>query len=105
MDMSKFKSREDWIRHGTYGNSLGSFYGRRNRARRWDRQQGHQEVKRLAQELGIDVQNGYEIQRRFGQIVSINGVPIPPEKRKALSNVSVDGLFDDDDDDTDDWDL
>lgn len=98
-DMSKFKSREDWIRHGTYGNSLGSFYGRRNRARRWDRQQMDQEIKGLAQDLGIDISNGYTMQRRFGQIVSINGVPVPPAKRKAISSYSFD------DDDTDDWDL
>jgi len=76
-DMSKFKSREDWIKHGRLGHTLGSVHGEQMRAEEWDDHAEDNEVRTLAKELGIDISNGYEVQRRNGQIVSINGVPIP----------------------------
>ena len=92
-DMSKFKSREDWIKYGMAGNSLGSVHGSQHRAEEWDEHAEDNEISTLAKEHGIDISNGYEVQRRNGRIVYINGVPIPAKPGKPRITFPA-GTFD-----------
>ena len=82
---SKYKNREDYIQNGKLGSSLNAVRAEQLRAKEWDEWYSEQEATRLAEEFGIDTSNGMSVKKKFGKIVSINGVDVSQSNKTKQS--------------------
>ena len=78
-DPGKYKSREDYIRNGQLGRSLGDTEGAIERAEEWDMWNRSRQVAQATKQNGTYAQ-GRTMTGTFnqGRITSANGVPVKP---------------------------